>query len=361
MSVDLPSSEQVEINSNPANIKMGSLGTQPQTTYATTDWSEYQKGRPAYPPSLTELIYNYRRQHSQAGWERLVDVGAGSGIASTNFIPDFKVVHISDPSPSNEEQARPFLSTWVERHGLNTTLEYSQSTGEDAYLKTGEKQADLVICATAAHFMDPDGLATSIAKMLRPGGTLAVYSYWMPTFPHQSQQFHDAFAQTLDKLILKPAVSGSDTGRAMVTKVLMNRMTGKGGLDSLPLSEDSFHDPLRVYINSPADELPYRELSRQFSPTNEKLGGPSRVNFKDRIVHYQSGVNPEAEGWSFDVDRKQLAAFLDSVSPMNNKLSEEESRAVYADWERVFADECSTGTATIHWPVYVALATRNES
>ena len=340
---------------------MGSAGPQPKTTYATTDWAEYQKGRPSYPPSLTDLIYNYRRQHSKAGWERLVDVGAGSGIASTNFMPDFKVVHISDPSPSNEEQARPFLSSWVERHGLDTTLEYSQSTGEEAYMKAGEKQADLVICATAAHFMDPDGLTASIAKMLRPGGTLAVFSYWMPTFPHQSQRFHDAFAWTLDNLVLKPALAGPESGRAMLTKVLERRMTGKGGLDSLPLSEDLYHDSLRVYINSDTDELPYRELSRQFSPANQKLGGISRVNPRDQIVHYQSGIHPEAEGWSFDADKKQLSSFLDSVRPLNNKLAEERSRAVYAEWERVFDDECPTGTVRIHWPVYVALATRNES
>ena len=338
---------------------MGSAGPKPETTYATTDWAEYQKGRPSYPPSLTELIYNYRRQHPKAGWERLVDVGAGSGIASTNFMPDFKVVHISDPSPSNEEQARPFLSSWLDRHGLHTTLEYSQSTGEEAYVKTGEKQADLVICATAAHFMDPDGLATSIAKMLRPGGTLAVFSYWVPTFPHQSQRFHDAFARTLDSLVLKPVLSSGNG--AMLAKVLERRMTGKGGLDSLPLSEDLYHDPVRVYINSATDELPYRELSRQFSPANEKLGGISRVNPRDQIVHYQSGINPEAEGWSFDADKKQLSSFLDSVSPLNNKLPEEQSRAVYAEWERVFDDECPTGTVRIHWPVYVALATRNES
>ena len=339
---------------------MASADPKTKTTYATTDWAEYQKGRPSYPPSLTEIIYNYRRRHSKAGWERLVDVGAGSGIASINFMPDFKVVHISDPSPSNEEQARPFLSNWADRHGLEAALEYSQSTGEETYMKTGEKQADLVICATAAHFIDPDGLAASIAKMLRPGGTLAVFSYWMPTFPDQSQHFHDVFAKTLDSLVLKPVLSGNDSGRAMIAKVLERRMTGKGALDSLPLPEDLYDDTLRVYINSGTDEIPYRALSRQFAPANQKLGGISRVNPRDQIVSYQSGINPEAEGWSFDADKKWLSNFLDTVRPLNKKLPEEQSRGVYAEWERVFDDECPTGTVRLLWPVYVALATRNE-
>lgn len=291
-----------------------------------------------------------------------MDVGAGSGIASTNFMPDFKVVHISDPSPSNEEQARSFLSSWVDRHGLDTTLEYSQSTGEEAYVKTGEKQADLVICATAAHFMDPDGLAASTARILRPGGTLAVFSYWMPTFPHQSQRLHDAFARALDNLVLKPALSSAkESAPDMVTKLLERQIAGKGLLDSLPLSEDLYYDPLRVYINSATDNLPYRELFRQFSPANQRLGGISRVNPKDQIIHYQSGTSPEAEGWSFDADKKHLSSFLDSVRPPNIKLPVEDSRDLYTEWERVFDDECPAGTVRVHWPVYVALATRNES
>ncbi|KAL6719030.1 hypothetical protein ACLMJK_003265 [Lecanora helva] len=339
---------------------MASAGEKPNTTYSTTNWAEYQKGRPPYPPSLTELIYEYRRKHSKAGWERLVDVGAGSGIASTNFMPDFKIIHISDPSPSNEEQARPFLSGWAESHGLNPAFEYTQATGEEAYLKTGEKQADLVICATAAHFMDPEALSTSIAKMLRPRGTLAVYSYWMPTFPDKSQHFHDVFEKTLEGLVLKPNLSGGEAGRAMLTKVIERRMTGKGALDSLPLYEDLYDDRLRVYINA-GTELPYRSLSRHFPHTIQKLDSMSRVNPGDQSVSYVSGVHPEAEGWAFESDKEGISRFLDSVRPLNNKVSEEEYRAVYGEWERTFDEECPSGTVRIHWPLYLALATRKES
>ena len=147
----------------------------------------------------------------------------------------------------------------------------------------------------------------------------------------------------------------------MLTKVLERRTTGKGALDSLPLSEDLYHTPLRVYINSATDKVPYCELSRHLLRANQELGGVSRVNPRDQIVHYQSGIDPEAEGWSFDADKKQLSSFVDSVRPLNNKLPEGHSRAVCTEWERVFDDECHTGTVRVHWPVYVALATRNES
>ena len=84
----------------------------------------------------------------------------------------------------------------------------------------------------------------------------------------------------------------------MLAKVLEHRMTGKGALDSLPLPEDLYDDTLRVYINSITNETPYRAFSRQFSTANQELSGISRMNPRDQIVSYQSGMNPEAEGWS---------------------------------------------------------------
>ena len=84
------------------------------------------------------------------------------------------------------------------------------------------------------------------------------------------------------------------------------------------------------------------------------------MNPRNQIVSYQSGTNPGAEGWLFDADKKWLSNFLDTVHPLNNKLPEKQSRGVYAEWERVFDDECPTWTVRFLWPVYVALATRNE-
>ena len=338
---------------------MASVDSKTKTThYATTDWDQYRQGRPPYPASLTDIIYSYRRRHPKVEWERLVDIGAGSGIASTNFMPDFKVAHISDPSPWNVEQARVFLSNWVQHHGLSTRLEYTQSTGEEAYAQIGEKQADLVICGTAAHFMDPDGLVASIAKILRPGGTLAVFGYSMPTFPDRSQRFHDAFANLLDSVFVKPFQSVDCSTRASHAKAVERQIAGKGGLDFLPLPEDLYEDPLRVYINFNTDEIPYKALWLKLAPANPKPGGISRVTPEDETVSYKSGIDPAAEGWSFDADKKWLSAYCDTVRPLDNKLSEEESGKADADWEQVFDDECPTGTVRVLWPAYAVLATR---
>ncbi len=338
---------------------MASVDPKTKTTYANTDWDQYRQGRPPYPPSLTELTYSYRRQHPNVGWERLVDVGAGSGIASTNFMPDFSIIHNSDPSPGNEDQARAFLPNWAQRHNLATTFEYTQSGGEEAHTKTGEQSADMVICATAAHFIDPDGLAASIAKMLRPGGTLAVFSYWMPSFPGRSQHFHDVFAKYYDNLVLEPLQSGDDLTRTRLSKVIQRRMAGKGVLDSLPIPEEFYDDPLRVYINAGSTgEIPYNSLFDKFAPVDPQPGGIARVSARDRIVTYHTGTDAEAEGWGFDADKKWLSIFLDTIRPADKKLSEEESREAYKEWDKIFDEECPNGTLRVLWPAYVVLATR---
>ena len=329
-----------------------------KTTYASTGWDQYHEGRPPYPQSLTEVIYRYRHQRSEAGWERLVDIGAGSGTASTNFMPDFKVVHISDPSPSNEEQARAFLSDWAQRHGVETILEYSQATGEEAYKKTGEKQADMAICATAAHFMDPNGLVASIAKMLRPGGTLAVFSYWMPIFPDQTRHFHEVFAKTFEDQILKPLQSRDKPSRARLAQVVERRMAGFGVLDSLPLPAEVYDDPLRVYINSEPGETPYQGLFLKYASSNFSPTSSSRVSPGDCIAAYNTGSDSEAEGWMYTVDKSWISSFCDTFRPPNKKLSEEEHREAYGEWEQVFDEESSTGTVRILWPAYIILATR---
>lgn len=339
---------------------MASVDPRTKTTYATTNWDYYRQGRPSYPPSLTDIICNYHRRHPKAGWERLVDIGAGSGVASTNFMPHFRVIHISDPSPSNLDQARSFLPDWAQQHGLKTSFEYTQSTGEEAYTETGEGQADMVICATAAHFIDPDGLAASIAKMLRPGDTMAVFSYWMPSFPGKSHHLHHLFEQAFDKMVLKTLQSkeeGNHLGQTRLCKVVERRMTGKGVLDSLPVPEGLFDDPVRVYINSGTGEIPFSGVFRKFFPGTAQLGGVSRLSARDQVVRYDTGTDPEAEGWEFDVDKKWLSTLFDTIRPPGTEMSEEAQEG-YACWEQAFDDECPDGTVRVKWPAYLVLASR---
>ncbi|GKZ38053.1 hypothetical protein AbraIFM66950_009967 [Aspergillus brasiliensis] len=340
---------------------MTSIDPHTKTAFATMDWEQYHQSRPPYPPSLTSLIYTYRRLHPHTRWERLVDIGAGSGIATTNFMADFQVIHVSDPSPANESQARTFLPKWAAQHGLHPTFEYAQTVGEEAYRHTGESQVDMVICATAAHFMDPDGLVTSIGKMLRPGGTMAIFSYWLPTFPKQSKRFQDAFASIFEKVFMQQLLrDGPQSNQAALMHSLAKRQgAGEGLLDSLPLPEELFEDPVRVYINPSKDgRVPYHDQFVKYYPADFRPEDYSRVGSRDKIVRYNTGVDDEAEGWEFNADKQWLIEYLNSVLPPQNKIVPETAHVLLADWDQVFAEECPSGQVRVQWTANLVMATR---
>jgi hypothetical protein len=56
---------------------------------------------------------------------------------------------------------------------------------------------------------------------LRPGGTLAVFTYYMLMFPDRSQHLHDDFARIRDNLVVatqNPDVEVSETPFAKIIK-----------------------------------------------------------------------------------------------------------------------------------------------
>ena len=80
------------------------------------------------PRSITEIVYTYRSQHSNAAWDQLVDVGVSSGIATSLFTPDFKTIHVSKPIATKLSQARSSLLECAQRQNVDVTLEYHEAT-----------------------------------------------------------------------------------------------------------------------------------------------------------------------------------------------------------------------------------------
>ena len=333
---------------------MSNVDPDTATTYANLDWEHYMQSRPSYPQSLKSLIYDYRRAHSKSRWERVVDVGGGIGISSTIFAPDFSIVHLLDPSPLNHEKARIFLGEWVARHGLHTRLEYTLSTAEEGNRHVKE-DADLVVCAEVAHFVDPDSLVASAAGMLRFGGTLAVYTYWVPVFPDQSKRFSEIFCRALTRTLGLCIRPGDQVTSSLLSKAAARVSSGSGYLDSVPMPDEYFEDIRRVRIN-PDSENVMDTFRRSFPVPFEPV--PSRARDGEKEFRYYSGQDPQAEGWCFEVDSKWLHNFMATMRPAEVELSDELYESIYGEWDRVFAKECPSGSTRALWPVNLILATR---
>ena len=134
----------------------------------------YAAFRPSYPRSVLDVIASFMRAHghSSARHSLAVDVACGSG-QSTFFLCDaFESVVGIDVSPAQIANAR---AKCVEKPSNGAQIEFR--VGSAYELPVGTASADLVSCAQAWHWLDPDKFYAEAKRILRPRGCLAVYGY----------------------------------------------------------------------------------------------------------------------------------------------------------------------------------------
>lgn len=119
----------------------------------------YRRFRPSYPPALFKfLAENAPRQ------EVALDIGAGNGQAAAGLAHYFQHVFAIE---ANAEQTAHALPT----AGVHFHLAPAENTGvKDAC-------ADVVTVAQALHRFDRPAFFDEAARILRPGGLLAVWRY----------------------------------------------------------------------------------------------------------------------------------------------------------------------------------------
>ena len=119
----------------------------------------YQKYRPDYPPELFAWLAG------QAPGRRLaIDVATGNGQAAIGLARHFDSVIATEPSAAQLRQAR-----------ADPRVEYRLEPAEAISLPPAS--ADLLVAAQAAHWFDWRRFCDEAARVLRPGGVLAIWSY----------------------------------------------------------------------------------------------------------------------------------------------------------------------------------------
>lgn len=115
----------------------------------------YERSRPEYPAEAVDWLV-------PAGARTVLDLGAGTGKLTRALTARGLEVFAVDPSPRMLDQLRTAVPGAV----------VSQGTAEDIPL--ADASVDAVLVAQAWHWVDQDVALPSVARVLRPGGTLGL-------------------------------------------------------------------------------------------------------------------------------------------------------------------------------------------
>lgn len=117
--------------------------------------ADYHRVRPGYPDDAVDWML-------PDGARTVLDLGAGSGRLTDALVARGLDVVAVDPSAS-------MLAVLAERHpGVRCVVGTGEATG------LPDAACDAIVVGQAWHWFDPDAARAECARILRPGGTLAI-------------------------------------------------------------------------------------------------------------------------------------------------------------------------------------------
>ncbi|WP_431869739.1 class I SAM-dependent methyltransferase [Nocardiopsis eucommiae] len=128
----------------------------------------YQAFRPDYPAPILDLLADHLKAGATDAWPSpwlLLDVGAGTGISTRAL----RALLGPEPRVVGVEPGRDMILT-AEAEGGG--VEYVRAAAEDVPFP--DASAVLVLAAQAVHWFDRPAFFAESARLLAPGGTLAV-------------------------------------------------------------------------------------------------------------------------------------------------------------------------------------------
>jgi len=137
--------------------------------YNSNQAATYAANRREYPDELNQIIIEYHIS-TRGSFDTLLDVGCGPGNATRGFAKFFKTAIGADPSPSMIEQAR--------KHPGNKSIRFESATSEtlDTIPDLAQGSVDLLTAGAAAHWFEMPEFWAQAAKILKPGGTVAIWT-----------------------------------------------------------------------------------------------------------------------------------------------------------------------------------------
>jgi SAM-dependent methyltransferase len=140
--------------------------------YGSIEEEVYQKYRPPYHDALYKLIFDYHSSHS-GQWDLAHDVATGPGMVASRLSHHFSRVLVSDVSEAYIES----FKSRVKNSGLDEKFTVNTCRAEDMVTWIDAESVDMLTVAEAIHWTNVELTLKAAAKVLRHGGTLAIWIY----------------------------------------------------------------------------------------------------------------------------------------------------------------------------------------
>jgi len=149
------------------------------TSYNRAQGQAYAAIRRQYHPSVYETILSHHESTGGA-CTTLLDVGCGPGLALTALAPKFSHAIGLDPSEGMIQTARSLNAAGsIPRTSTSEPVRFEISTaenlGRDLDPPIPDASVDLLTASNAAHWFDMAGFWPSAARVLKPGGSVALW------------------------------------------------------------------------------------------------------------------------------------------------------------------------------------------
>ncbi|KAH7037879.1 methyltransferase domain-containing protein [Microdochium trichocladiopsis] len=186
--------------------------------YSSEQGRHYASARTAYPQVVYDTVVDF---HTTTGghFGTIMDVGCGPGPVVRKLATKFEHATGVDPSPGMIESATILGGL----SGSSKPIDFVVSRAETLE-GIADSSIDLVTVAAAAHWFDMTEFWPRLAQVVRPGGTVAVWSS-SAKMPHSSNPNATALTKLLTNLTdndLEPHMArGNKIGRSRYSELLL--------------------------------------------------------------------------------------------------------------------------------------------
>ncbi|KAJ9640691.1 hypothetical protein H2204_003320 [Knufia peltigerae] len=189
-----------ETTPNPAPPADSSSSFSQEKTFSTYNADQgraYSEIRRDYDPGVYRTILDH---HTSTGGQLdiLLDVGCGPGYATRALAPHFTKAFGLDPAEGMISTARSSLTNPEDSTKVSFEISTCEELGSNLTPPVEDGSVDLITAANAAHWFDMPRFWAAASRVLKPGGTAAIWTSG-PGHPHPSMPNADAIQAAIDE------------------------------------------------------------------------------------------------------------------------------------------------------------------